>query len=145
MKKSAIILLHIGFWACYFMMVGIIVFVYYKSGVYASDRNSRIIIALQNILLFAFLPSIISFYSFYFFLFPKYLQEKKYLLSLFFGVLISVGAAVMVYILHRYLIESGRVIDMDEAGKNGRSTALEIIVALAGIGTAVALYPVLKK
>jgi len=135
MKKSFIVLLHIGFWACYLMLAGIIIAVYYRSGGYASDRGSRIVIALQNIFLFAFIPSVISFYSYYFFLFPKYLQEKKYLLSLFMGILISAGAAVIVYILHRYLIETGRVTDMDQGGKNGRSTAIRVILVMTFIGS----------
>lgn len=135
MKKSFVVLLNIGFWACYIMLVLIIVSVYYRSGLYASDRGSRIVIALQNIFLFAFIPSLISFYAYYFLLFPKYLQQKKFFLSVILGVAISLGAAVLAYILHRYLIESGRVIDMDQGGKNGRSTALRVIFIMTFIGS----------
>ena len=134
MKKSFVILLHIGFWACYFLLIGIIVAVYYRSGGYASDRQARIIIALQNIFLFAFLPSVVSFYSYYY-LFPKYLQEKRYFLSVAVGILISVGGAGLLYILHRYLIETGYVIDMDQAGKHGRSTAVTVIFVMTFIGS----------
>ncbi len=118
MKKSLVVLLHIGFWACYILLVLIIVAVYYRSGLYATGREARVVIALENIFLFAFLPSFLSFYAYYFFLFPKYLQEKKYLLALMVGILTSAGISVLAYILHRYLIESGPVIDMDKAGKN---------------------------
>src|ERR1700712_5207958 len=105
MKKSFVVLLHIGFWACYFLLIGIIIAVYYRSGGYESGRQTRIIIALQNIFLFAFLPSLVSFYSYYYFLFPKYLQEKRYFLSVLVGILISIGCSVVFYILHRFLIE----------------------------------------
>jgi two-component system, LytTR family, sensor kinase len=135
MKKSFIVLLHISFWACYVMLVLIVVAVYYRSGLYATGRESRVIIALQNIFLFAFVPSVISFYSYYFFLFPTYLQQKKYLQSLIVGILISFVVSVMAYILHRYLIESGRVIDMDQGGKNGRSTAIRVIFVMTFIGS----------
>ena len=117
------------------MLIVIAVTLYYRSGLYASTRDTRVTIALQNIFLFAVIPSVISFYSYYLFLFPKYLQQKKYVLALIFGVLISVGASVMAYILHRYLIESGHVIDMDQAGKNGRSTAISVIFVMTFIGT----------
>jgi len=31
MKKSAIILLHVGFWVCYFILIAIMLAVYYRS------------------------------------------------------------------------------------------------------------------
>ena len=38
------------------------------------------------------------------------------------------------YILIRYSIESGYMIDMDEGGKHGRSTAIRVIAAMTLIG-----------
>jgi two-component system LytT family sensor kinase len=134
MKKSVVVLLHIGFWICYLLLVLIMVSLYYRSGLYASSRESRVMIALQNLFLFALVPSFISFYSYYFFLFPKYLQQKKFFLSLLVGFLISAGAAAVAYVLHRYLIESGLVADMDQGGKNGRSTAVRVILIMTFIG-----------
>ena len=135
MKKSFIVLLHIGFWICYFALIIIMLSVYYRSNLYASAPESRIVIAFKNLLLFAFLPSLISFYFYYFLLFPKYLQQKKYFRSIMVGILISLGAAVVSYILHRSLIESGYVIDMDQGGKNGRSTAIRVIIIMTLIGS----------
>ncbi len=134
MKKYLVVLLHIGFWACYLLLVLIMVSLYYRSGLYDSSRESRINIALQNIFLFAITPSIISFYAYYFFLFSRYLQQKKFFLSLIVGVLISVTGAVAAYTLHRYLIESGYVVDMDQGGRNGRSTAVRVILIMTIIG-----------
>jgi sensor histidine kinase YesM len=48
--------------------------------------------------------------------------------------LISAGASLLSYILLRYLIESGHLTDMDNAGKNGRSTAVRVIVVMTFIG-----------
>ena len=109
--------------------------VYYRSSLYASAPGSRMVIAFENILLFAFIPSLISFYLYYFILFPKYLQQKKFLLSIIVGILMSACAAVVAYILHRYLIESGHVTDMDQGGKNGRSTAGRVIIVMTAIGS----------
>jgi LytS/YehU family sensor histidine kinase len=67
-------------------------------------------------------------------LFPQYLQQKKILLSIIYGILISAGAALIGYILIRYFIESGRIIDMDQGGKNGRSTAVRVIIVMTFIG-----------
>jgi hypothetical protein len=90
--------------------------------------------ALKSILLFAFIPSCISYFLYYFLLFPQYLQQKKILLSIIYGILISAGAALIGYILIRYFIESGRIIDMDQGGKNGRSTAVRVIIVMTFIG-----------
>jgi LytS/YehU family sensor histidine kinase len=68
-------------------------------------------------------------------LFPKYLQQKKFLLSVIVGIAISAGASVVAYILHRFLIETGHVIDMDQGGKNGRSTALTVIIVMTIIAS----------
>jgi hypothetical protein len=134
MKKSVIVLLHIGFWACYFGLIAIMLGVYYRSGVNVINQEARVLNALKSILLFAFIPSFISYWLYYFFLFPKYLEHKRILLSIIHGVLISVGASVVGYILIRYSIESGYMIDMDEGGKHGRSTAVTVIVVMTLIG-----------
>jgi sensor histidine kinase YesM len=108
--------------------------VYYRSNLYASAPESRIMVAFKNLLLFAVTPSVISFYGYYFLLFPKYLQQRKFLQSFLVGVLISLSAAIIAYILLRALIESGYIVDMDQGGKNGRSTAIRVIVLMTFIG-----------
>lgn len=133
MKKTFVVLLHIGFWACYLLSILIILIVAYRNNA-ISDRELRIVNASKNLFFFAFLPSFVSFNLFYFYLFPKYVQQRKFLLSILYGILITTGAAVLGYILHRYLIESGHIIDMDSGGKHGRSTAMTVITAMTLIG-----------
>jgi LytS/YehU family sensor histidine kinase len=72
---------------------------------------------------------------YYFLLFPKYLQQKKFFHSIIYGVLISTGVALVGYILLRYFIETGRMTDMDNNGKNGRSTAILVICEMSFIAT----------
>jgi len=135
MKKSVVVLLHIGFWAVYLLLIGIILGVYAKSVAGSANHGARVMNAFYSISIFALIPSLISFYLFYFLLFPKYLQQNKFLLSIIYGLLITVGAAVTGYILIRYFIESGRISDMDKGGKNGRSTALSVIMVMTFIGS----------
>jgi two-component system, LytTR family, sensor kinase len=135
MKKSIVVLIHIGFWLCYFMLITIMLAVYYRSRIHSADEISRIENAFESLFLFAFLPSFITFYGCYFLVFPKFLQQKKTLLSIIYGVLISIGASIIVYMLMRYLIESGQLIDMDKGGINGRSTAVRTIVVMSFIGS----------
>jgi two-component system, LytTR family, sensor kinase len=134
MKKSFVVLLHIGFWACYLLSILIILSVAYRNSATIIDRELRTVNALKSLFFFAFFPSFISFNLFYFYLFPKYVQQKRFVLSILYGILITTAAAVTGYILLRYLIESGRIIDMDSGGKKGRSTAVIVITAMTLIG-----------
>lgn len=134
MKKSFVVLLHVGFWACYLVSILIIIIVAYRNSANIGDQESRMVNALKSLFFFAFLPSFISFNLFYFYLFPKYVQPNKFLLSIIYGILITTGAAMTGYILLRYLIESGHIIDMDSGGKHGRSTAVIVIIAMTLVG-----------
>jgi two-component system LytT family sensor kinase len=135
MKKSFVILLHVGFWFCYFMLIFIMLSVYYRSSAHTEDQAPRIINALKSLFFFAFIPSVLSYFLNYFLLFPRYLQQKKYFLSILVWIGIAAGAAIVGYIMLRFYIESGNMKDMDNGGKNGRSTALTVIVAMILIGS----------
>jgi two-component system LytT family sensor kinase len=145
MKKSIVILLHVGFWACYLILIAIILAVYSKSGANLSNQSARVMNAFYSITLFALVPSFITFYLFYFLLFPKYLQRNKYFLSVIYGVLIAIAAAIIGYIMIRYFIESGRISDMDKGGKNGRSTAVRTIMVMTFIGSICGMVALVLK
>jgi two-component system, LytTR family, sensor kinase len=130
MKRPFVILLHVGFWACYFLLVFIVLGLYYRS----HHDVDRLMNALYSVLLFAAVPSALCFYSYYYFLFPGYLQKKKILQAIFIGLMIAILAGVVSYILIRFFIETGRIEDMDEGGRHGRSTALQTIVVMTVIG-----------
>jgi len=135
MRKSIVVLIHIGFWVCYFLLISIMLAVFYRSSSHTVDQTARVVNAFESLFLFAFLPSFITFYGCYFLVFPKYIQKQKVLLSIIYGILISIGASILVYILMRYLIESGQLMDMDKGGVNGRSTAIRTIVVMSFIGS----------
>lgn len=145
MKKSVVVLLHVGFWACYLILIIIILAVYSKSGASVSNQGLRVMNAFYSISLFALVPSLITFYLYYFLLFPKYLQQKKFLVSITYGLLISIGAAVIGYVLIRYFIESGRISDMDKGGKNGRSTAFRTIMVMTFIASVCGVVALVLK
>ncbi|WPR70362.1 sensor histidine kinase [Flavobacterium sp. NG2] len=144
MKKSIVIFLNLFFWLCYVLLILIILVVFYNAKDTAI-QTTEFINALNSVLLFSFVPSLITFYVCYWVVFPKFLQQKKYLLSLFFGLLSSLGAAVMAYVLMRYLIESGQLIDLDNGGKNGRSTAGRVILIMSFIAAIAGLVAFVLK
>jgi len=95
MKKSAIAILQIGFWLCYLIMIMVILGVLY--GDESLEAEAQIQHTFETLIFFALVPSALSFYGFYYFLFPKYFKQKKYLLSAFYGVLIPVVSALIGY------------------------------------------------
>jgi two-component system, LytTR family, sensor kinase len=119
--------------------------VFYRSSSHEIDQTLRIKNAFQSVFLFAFLPSFITFYFYYFLVFPKYLKQKKFFLSILFGVLISLGAAILSYVLIRFFIETGRMEDMDKDGKNGRSTAMGVILVITFISTITGIVALVIK
>ncbi len=145
MRKSIVVFLDIGFWVCYLLLIAIMLAVFYRSSSHTVDQTARLVNAFESLFLFAFFPSFITYYGCYFIVFPKYLQQKKYILSIISGILISAGASVIVYILMRFLIESGQLIDMDKGGVNGRSTAVRTIVVMSFIASISGLVALVMK
>jgi len=135
MKKSFVVLLHIGFWVCYIVLILIMVAVFYRNSSQTIDQAARVQNAFYSVMLFAFFPSVITFYFYYFLVFPKYLQKKRFVRSIIYSILISIGAAVIGYIAIRFFIETGLILDMDKGGKNGRSTAVRVIFVIAIIAS----------
>ncbi|MEP7264847.1 MAG: sensor histidine kinase [Bacteroidota bacterium] len=135
MKKSVVVLLHVGFWLCFLFLIGIMIGVFYRSNGHSVDQTARNLNAFKSVFVFGLFPSMITFYFYYFLVFPKYLQHKKYFKAVIYGALISLGAATLGYIVIRFLIESGNMADMDEGGKNGRSTFITVILVMAIISS----------
>ncbi len=145
MKKSIVILLHIGFWLCYLLLIAILLAVFYRSSNTDVDQSARVLNAFKSLFLFAFLPSFWTFYGCYFIVFLKYLQQKKFLLSFIYGLFFSISASILAYIIMRYFIESGQLIDMDNGGVKGRSTAIKTILFMSFIASIAGLAALILK
>jgi len=91
-----VILLHVGFWMCYLIMIMVMLGMYFRD---EPAVDSRIIEAFRIIFFFTLVPSIITFYSFYFLLFPKYLKQQKIFKTFLYGTLISLIAGSIGYFL----------------------------------------------
>lgn len=91
MKKSISAGLHIGFWLCYLVLIMILLVVNFEG---KEQMNSRVAMALWRVFFFALIPSIISYYSFYFLIF-SYIRTKKFLLSIVFALAISIGSSLI--------------------------------------------------
>jgi len=93
MKKSIVFLFHAGFWICYFFLALFLTMIFMAMIYYSQEEEPNtdmglIFLTLQFLALF---PSVSSFYIFYRFLFPKYLQQEKIRRSIFYGIGIAVS------------------------------------------------------
>jgi sensor histidine kinase YesM len=68
-------------------------------GTQGEVQEAKIEETFEIILFFALFPSAISFYSFYFFLFPRFLQQKRILKAILYGLLISFLSGVIGYLV----------------------------------------------
>ncbi|MEO8768446.1 MAG: sensor histidine kinase [Ferruginibacter sp.] len=86
MKKSFIILLHVGYWLLYLLLILLfILFIKLGSGKSFSQDHQMIISLLKIMGTFTIIPGLIGFYTFYGVLFNRYLSKKK------IGALCAVG------------------------------------------------------
>ncbi|MDO5981368.1 sensor histidine kinase [Flavivirga spongiicola] len=92
MKKSIIVLLHIGFWTCYLFMIMIMLGLLFKNNTY---EEARINLFFKYLFGFALLPSFISFYIFYLFVFPNYLKYKNRYKTIIYSIVSSLIIALI--------------------------------------------------
>jgi len=91
MKKSIVVLLHIGYWLMYLSLFG---FMYFISHV-ITGRGIFFVEDVWAILFFVFLTGIMSFYTHYFWLTSRFLGKKKFLLYTVLGIVVSITAGLI--------------------------------------------------
>lgn len=101
MKRSLKAFLQLSFWLCYFILVMVVLGVMFgRNEVTAEEKIAK---AFETIFFLALFPSAISFYSYYYFLFPKFLSKKKYFITLILGLTISYLAGILGFLFLREL------------------------------------------
>ncbi|HPH81401.1 MAG TPA: histidine kinase [Flavobacteriales bacterium] len=91
MKKAVVFVIHAGFWLAYLSLLVIIVAAVTNG--FSTDIPPKYIAKVG--FSFAVLPSFITFYLFYYNLFPKYIKTQKKLLAFVYGVLFSISSALV--------------------------------------------------
>ena len=91
MKNSFKILLHLGFWMAYMILIIIIMFAALQDNTIPPEDYAYYFWFVSGV---AIIPPLISFYAHYFYLFPKFLQKRKIALS----VLVSISICAMAVI-----------------------------------------------
>lgn len=131
MKKIVVVLLHLGYWLCYLILIMVILGTLFGDDGAVSE--SKIIRAFHILIYFAIIPSGITFYLFYSVLFNKYLKQRKFILTTLFGAIIALFSAVIGFQLLNWIIISK---EGDCFGKeNVEVTPLAIILFMAFIAS----------
>jgi hypothetical protein len=95
MKRSVIIFVHLGFWLCYFILIGCILAVLFGSK--ANPDVARIQEVFFTLILFAVVPSAISFYGNYYLVFPRINKQKYNFTTILFEILIPLFSGLVGY------------------------------------------------
>jgi hypothetical protein len=90
MKKLFVVVLHTGYWLLYLSLIAAMIRITGRIGTHRSVGMLLSTIFYPPLVWGAIFPAVLSFYTFYFFIFPRFLQRKR-----FAGLLISCAAAVL--------------------------------------------------
>jgi two-component system, LytTR family, sensor kinase len=131
MKRSFIILIHIGFWLCYLALIMIVLGM--RFGGETNVSEARIQNAAKIILFFALTPSFLAFYGFYFFVFPKDFQRKNLIISLIYALIISVIAGSIGLRLLTYSLGDNCFDKQEEVTVLGITLFMSFIAFITGI------------
>jgi len=102
MKRIVIFGIHFSYWFIYFLLSGIVIGFLNKLGgelKYAAFINT--LFWVNN-----FIPSILGFYIFHYFVFAKFLKKKKYIQLVLLGFLIAVLIGVLMYPINYFIVSA---------------------------------------
>jgi two-component system, LytTR family, sensor kinase len=133
MKKSAIILLHTGYWVLYLLLVLSFALALSQHHGQTIFRNLAQFLFLSPIATHFILPCAIGFYVFYFFLFPRFLHHKKFLALLFAGLLVSLLCALLSIYLFSALFGGRLNPNMNWSEKIAAITFMSTLMLIHGI------------
>lgn len=90
MKKTVSVLIHFGYWLIYLLLLGVIFAI---SNIQLRKTPPANFLTFFPLLVLCVVPNLVSFYSFYFLLFPRFLVRKKILALVISGVFVALVAA----------------------------------------------------
>lgn len=103
MKRSAITLLHVGYWFIYLIIWGIVLAAISQSN-FADDEIGYYLGIIVGV---AIVPAVYSFYLFYHFLFPRFLQQRQLLAAFAAGLLVSLSSFLVAALTLRFTADMG--------------------------------------
>ncbi len=130
MKKPFVILLHCGYWVPYLLLLAIIF-----ATVTLQVKNTSLqpsIALIVPIAVMYLVPNMVSFYSFYFLLFPLFLYRKKILALVVFGMFVCLISALSGNLLALFLFGFDQPIFTDAREFLTLTIILSLVAAIHG-------------
>ena len=131
MKKPFVVLLHCGYWVLYLLLLAI-VFATITLQVKKTPLQPSIALIFPIMVMYL-APNMISFYLFYFLLFPHFLYRKKILALVVFGILVCLISAVSGNLLALVLFGFDQPIFTDTHEFLTLTISLSLVAAIHGI------------
>jgi two-component system LytT family sensor kinase len=130
MKKPFIVLLHCAYWFLYLLLLAI-VFATLTLQIKKTSLLPSISLIFPIVLLYL-APNMLSFYAFYFLLFPRYLFRRKIFALLVFGALVCLISAVSGNLIALALFGAGQPIFTDLYEFFTLTATLSLVAAIHG-------------
>ena len=131
MKKPFVVLLHCGYWVLYLLLLAI-VFATVTLQVKKTPLQPSIALIFPIMVMYL-APNMISFYLFYFLLFPRFLYRKNILALVVFGILVCLISAVSGNLLALVLFGFDQPIFTDTHEFLTLTISLSLVAAIHGI------------
>ncbi len=105
MKRALVFLLHPWFWMVYIVLILVVLYALYREQAEWEAMSGAATARLFfNLFL---LPELLTFYTFYFFLFPRFFRRRRYGQTVLLGAAVAAGAAaVFVAWMHSVHVDS---------------------------------------
>lgn len=94
MRKTVVIFLHFGYWLLYLLLLSVIFLV-----ANVQIRKNVNLSTIFTLLILCLVPNLPAFYSFYFLLFDKFLQEKRWISLIISGFFICLISSLLATII----------------------------------------------
>ena len=92
MKKPLIALLHIGYWFVFLLLSMMMTYALSGNEDLSNDVTEEVLAAA--LFFIVLLPAIITFYTFYLILFPRYFRQKKIGIAFLLGIAVAIGTTL---------------------------------------------------
>ncbi|MEO0734771.1 MAG: histidine kinase, partial [Bacteroidota bacterium] len=132
MKKTLIILLHLGFWMAYLLLVLVLLYGMLSGSGELDELEEGVMIT--SFLMLILSPSLGTFYGCYLLLFPKFFRPGNYGLTLVYGFGLAAGLTLTGWLIMRFLLYPECT---SEGGLWGAWTVATSISLLCGVAALV--------
>ncbi|MEM1359759.1 MAG: histidine kinase, partial [Bacteroidota bacterium] len=131
MKKPLILLLHLGFWFLYLLLITVLLYAIFQGVLNAEEEIDEVIAV--SFFFMAVIPAVVTFYAFYLFLFPHFFRQRKFSIALLYGALIALATTSCGYAILAFLIYPECVAEADADFIPGVIATLSLTNFLCGM------------